>query len=588
MTQFPKRSRLAQLVALALLAVGVTAIAPPPAAADGDPALHPAAVQPVLVGTAGSVAKPLVANRAAARTASRSMPAAAAPQVLTPTNPCGYSLVTAPGASPAGGYVALSTLGITPIAGVGDETNTTFTTQAFTFAGLSYRQLAVDSNGYVQVGAATDPEFFNQDLPDPVNPNNVIAPYWTDLDPGSAGEVRIAIITDGADSWIVVDWTAVREFSSAANRHSFEVWIGVDGDAHPVEDISFAYGPSTGNGDGGFLTVGAENELGTLGGTRYVDGDGTLPVNGDQLRVTYNGRPIAGFDARPTSGSGSLHVDFDASRSSDDRAITSYDWDFGDSTTGAGPTTSHDYGPGVVKAVLTVTDAQGNTCSTSQGITVEGGFSVDDVSVNEAAGTATFTVSRPGGPAASVDVAASAGSATTPADFTAAPTTLRFGPGETSMPYVVSIVNDVVDEPNESYSVALSNPVDGFVVDGTGLGTIVDDDPPVQISVNDANVTEGDAGTKNLTFQVRLNRASGKSVKVTFRTADGSAVAPSDYTTRTVVLTFAPGQVVKNVAVKVKGDGVREPNETFFVLLDSPVNASISDPSASGGIINDD
>ena len=57
---------------------------------------------------------------------------------------------------------------------------------------------------------------------------------------------------------------------------------------------------------------------------------------------------------------------------------------------------------------------------------------------------------------------------------------------------------------------------------------------------------------------------------------------------KTVVLTFAPGQKVKSVVVKIKGDLVREPNETFFVLLNSPVNATISDPTGSGGIINND
>ena len=153
---------------------------------------------------------------------------------------------------------------------------------------------------------------------------------------------------------------------------------------------------------------------------------------------------------------------------------------------------------------------------------------------------------------------------------------------------MVNIASDTLDENNETFAVTLSNAVNEFVTDGSGTGTIVDDDPPVQISVNDANTTEGNIGTKNLTFQLRLNQASAKTVKVTFRTANGSAVAPSDYTSKTVVVTFMPGQTVKNVPVKIKGDRVREPNETFFVLLNNPVNATISDPNGSGGIINND
>jgi hypothetical protein len=40
--------------------------------------------------------------------------------------------------------------------------------------------------------------------------------------------------------------------------------------------------------------------------------------------------------------------------------------------------------------------------------------------------------------------------------------------------------------------------------------------------------------------------------------------------------------------VQVKGDKVKEPNEVFFVLLFTPVHATITDPNASGGILNDD
>ena len=62
----------------------------------------------------------------------------------------------------------------------------------------------------------------------------------------------------------MVDWAGVKEFSSA-KYNSFEIWIGVNRDAHPGEDISIAYGTIQGNGDGGFLTVGAENPFGNRG-----------------------------------------------------------------------------------------------------------------------------------------------------------------------------------------------------------------------------------------------------------------------------------------------------------------------------------
>jgi hypothetical protein len=81
-----------------------------------------------------------------------------------------------------------------------------------------------------------------------------------------------------------VDWAAVREFS-LPRIDSFEVWIGVDGDANPGQDISFAFGTLQGNGDGGFMTTGAENRFGNRGANYYYNGTGTLPANGTQLVV---------------------------------------------------------------------------------------------------------------------------------------------------------------------------------------------------------------------------------------------------------------------------------------------------------------
>jgi subtilisin family serine protease len=197
------------------------------------------------------------------------------------------SVAIAPGSSPAGGYLPLSAFGITPIPGVGDDTLTNFTVPAFDFAGQSYTSLGVSSNGYLVVGGGSGPDntITNQNFPNATRPNNVLAAFWTDLNPAAAGAVRIGTLTDGSDTWIVVDWAGVREFS-LPKLASFEIWIGVNSDADPAEDVSYAYGTIQGNGDGGFLSVGAENSTGNSGQNTYFNGTGTLPANGTQLRVT--------------------------------------------------------------------------------------------------------------------------------------------------------------------------------------------------------------------------------------------------------------------------------------------------------------
>lgn len=76
---------------------------------------------------------------------------------------------------------------------------------------------------------------------------------------------------------------------------------------------------------------------------------------------------------------------------------------------------------------------------------------------------------------------------------------------------------------------------------------------------------------------------------VKYATANGTAAAPADYTAKALtMLSFSPGQTTKTVTVSVKGDLTVEPNETLFVNLSSPVNATISDNQGKGTIINDD
>ena len=73
--------------------------------------------------------------------------------------------------------------------------------------------------------------------------------------------------------------------------------------------------------------------------------------------------PTAVAPATPTSGAAPLNVAFSAAGSSDpDGSIASYQWAFGDGTTGSGPTPAKVYSTaGTFTATLTVTDNQGAT-----------------------------------------------------------------------------------------------------------------------------------------------------------------------------------------------------------------------------------
>ena len=97
------------------------------------------------------------------------------------------------------------------------------------------------------------------------------------------------------------------------------------------------------------------------------------------------------------------------------------------------------------------------------------------------------------------------------------------------------------------------------------------------VSVGDVTVTEPSSGISYATFPVTLSNASAQTVTVNFATADGTAVAPGDYTSLNGTVTFSPGETSKTVAVAVKSDAISEPSETFSLSLSGPTNAAIVD-----------
>ena len=195
---------------------------------------------------------------------------------LDPTAPPIVGVVENPLASPAG-YLPANLFGATDV-GATDESIANFTVPPFEYAGVVYDTIGIVSNGYVVVGGgdAGDVDYINSDLPDAAAPNNVLAPFWTDLNPDAGGTVWIVLLTDGFDTWIVVEWEQVPNWGDG-ELNTAQVWIGITGDANPGQDISYTYGPDVSDGDSGFLTVGAENDSGTTGGTVYFDGVGTPP-----------------------------------------------------------------------------------------------------------------------------------------------------------------------------------------------------------------------------------------------------------------------------------------------------------------------
>jgi hypothetical protein len=101
----------------------------------------------------------------------------------------------------------------------------------------------------------------------------------------------------------------------------------------------------------------------------------------------------------------------------------------------------------------------------------------------------------------------------------------------------------------------------------------------------DVAVAEGNSA---VSFTISLSAASSQPVTVAYATAHGTATAGSDYTAAAGTLTFAPGQASKAVTISMLGDILDEADETFFVNLTGPTNATLLDAHGVATILDDD
>ncbi len=220
-------------------------------------------------------------------------------------------------------------------------------------------------------------------------------------------------------------------------------------------------------------------------------------------------------------------------------------------------------------------------------------ISIGDVAQAEGnAGTTsavfTLTLSNPSSMTVGASFATANGTATAGSDYAAATGTVSFAPGQTTQTLAVSIVGDDVFEADETFAVNLSAPTNATIGDGQGIGTITNDDPLPVASIADATVVEGDEGNVFALFAVSLANATSQVVAVDYATADGSAVAGSDYVAVSGTLTIPAGATTATIPIPVKGDLLLETDEVFLVNLTGATNATIGDGLAVGTIQDDD
>ncbi len=184
------------------------------------------------------------------------------------------------------------------------------------------------------------------------------------------------------------------------------------------------------------------------------------------------------------------------------------------------------------------------------------------------------------------------GTATAGSDYTAAASSITWSPGMgsavTEYRNIVLAGGDGLAEGPETFTIGLSSPVNAALAPPTvQVVTIEDSDPPL-VSIADASVVEGNSGTTTITFAVTLSYASPSAASVSWATVGGSASPGSDFVAAFGSVSIDPPQTSATVQVTVNGDTLDEGDETFQVVLSSPLGAKPGDTTAVGTIENDD
>jgi predicted outer membrane repeat protein len=143
-----------------------------------------------------------------------------------------------------------------------------------------------------------------------------------------------------------------------------------------------------------------------------------------------------------------------------------------------------------------------------------------------------------------VNYTMASGTATINSDYTNTFGMLTFESGQATKSFSIPIINDLSKEPDETTTLTLSSPTGGASLGSPSMAvlTIVDDDPQPSISIDDVIVAEGNSGTTNAGFTVKLSAPTFETVTVNYTTADDTATAGNDYQTASAALTFQSGR----------------------------------------------
>ena len=171
--------------------------------------------------------------------------------------------------------------------------------------------------------------------------------------------------------------------------------------------------------------------------------------------------------------------------------------------------------------------------------------------------------------------------------------TLTINTGSSYAEISVDIIGDTDAEPDETFSLVLSNPSGVVLAANSVTGTIQNDDitaPQLSslLNISNATVSEGDSGTSTLVFTLSLAQSVTGDVNVNYATGMGTASVGVDYVAASGIATITQGNLSTTINITVNGDADVEQNEIVPVVLSNVSGSAVLMRSVGHGIIQND
>ena len=252
-----------------------------------------------------------------------------------------------------------------------------------------------------------------------------------------------------------------------------------------------------------------------------------------------------------------------------------------------------------VTVSATATNSQGVTDPDDVPLTIrdddEPGLSIGDASVAEGdSGSTTLAFTVMLNPVAvspvTVDWATADGTARAGTDYTAGNGRLTFGAGEDRKTVSVTVTGDDVDEPDETFTVRLSNVSGAIIGDGTATGTIRDDDaePTVTLVLTPDSIDENGGRS---TVTARLSHPSSEETTVAVSVSPVSPAVAGDYrlsSNRALAIPAGATTSTGTVTVTSVDNAVDAPHKTVTVSGTATNAQGVTAPAPVTLTITDD